>query len=89
MQYQQDLEEEIDVLEYAYDNLEGIINVLKGFSSEGHQEIMVKAQELLNDIDYELMDKEDALDELNEIQLRELRCEKCERELEYQKMKGF
>ena len=46
-------------------------------------------QELLNDIDYILIDEHEQLDEYSKQQLLESRLERYEREIEYRKMQGF
>lgn len=83
------LEEEIDTLEYAYDNLDTIITMLKNLSSEEYGFMISQCQELLNDIDYTLIDKQEQLEEYDEQQFLEARLERYEREVEYRKMQGF
>ena len=83
------LEEEIDILECVYDNLEMSLIMLKGLSSEEYEMMVSQVQELLNDVDYTLFDKQEQLDEYNEQQLLESRLERYEREIEYQKMQRF
>ena len=85
----ENLEEEIDILEYAYDNLDAIITMLKSLSSEGYGLMISQCQELLNDIDYTLIDKQNQLDEYDRQQFMEYRLERCEREIEYKKIQGF
>lgn len=89
MDEQQDLEEEIDILEYAWDNLDNVITMLKSISSNEYSATISQAQELLNNIDYTLIDKQEQLDEFNKQQLQELRWERYEREIEYKNLKGF
>ena len=85
----QNLEEEIDVLEYSYDILDSVITMLKDLSSEKYNIIISQCQELLNDIDYILIDEHEQLDEYSKQQLLESRLERYEREIEYRKMQGF
>lgn len=85
----QNLEEEIDVLEYSYDILDSVVTMLKDLSSEKYNIIISQCQELLNDIDYILIDEQEQLDEYNKQQLLESRLERYEREIEYRKMQGF
>lgn len=85
----QNLEEEIDVLEYSYDVLDSVVTMLKDLSSEKYNIIISQCQELLNDIDYILIDEHEQLDEYSKQQLLESRLERCEREIEYRKMQGF
>ena len=85
----QNLEEEIDVLEYSYDILDSVITMLKDLSSEKYNIIISQCQELLNDIDYILIDEQEQLDEYSKQQLLESRLERYEREIEYRKMQGF
>ena len=85
----QNLEEEIDVLEYSYDILDSVITMLKDLSSEKYNIIISQCQELLNDIDYILIDEQQQLDEYSKQQLLESRLERYEREIEYRKMQGF
>lgn len=85
----QNLEEEIDVLEYSYDILDSVVTMLKDLSSEKYNIIISQCQELLNDIDYILIDKHEQLDEYSKQQLLESRLERYEREIEYRKMQGF
>ena len=85
----QNLEEEIDVLEYSYDILDSVITMLKDLSSEKYNIIISQCQELLNDIDYILIDEQEQLDEYSKQQLLESRLERYEREIEYKKMQGF
>ena len=86
---EQNLEEEIDILEYTLDNLDSLISSLKGLSSKEYELIISQAQELLNDIDYILIDKQQKLDLFSEQQLLESRLERYEREMEYKKMQEF
>lgn len=86
---EQDLEEEIDVLDYAYGMLEDSMSALKNLSSEELNTIVSQMQELLNDIDYILIDKQEQLDEYDKQQLAEARLERYEREIEYRKNQGF
>ena len=58
-------------------------------SSEMYKTIVSQMQELLNDIDYILIDKQEQLDEYTKQQLAESRLERYEREIEYRKMQGF
>lgn len=83
------LEEEIDILECVYDNLETSLIMLNELCSDEHKMIISQMQELLNDLDYTLFDKQEELDEYNEQELLESRLERYEREIEYQKMQGF
>ena len=85
----QNLEEEIDVLEYSYDILDSVVTMLKDLSSEKYNIIISQCQELLNDIDYILIDEQQQLDEYSKQQLLESRLERYEREIEYRKMQGF
>ena len=85
----QNLEEEIDVLEYSYDILDSVVTMLKDLSSEKYNIIISQCQELLNDIDYILIDEQEQLDEYNKQQLLESHLERYEREIEYRKMQGF
>lgn len=85
----QNLEEEIDVLEYSYDILDSVVTMLKDLSSEKYNIIISQCQELLNDIDYILIDEHEQLDEYSKQQLLESRLERYEREIEYRKMQGF
>ena len=85
----QNLEEEIDVLEYSYDILDSVVTMLKDLSSEKYNIILSQCQELLNDIDYILIDEQEHLDEYSKQQLLESRLERYEREIEYRKMQGF
>ena len=85
----QNLEEEIDVLEYSYDILDSVVTMLKDLSSEKYNIIISQCQELLNDIDYILIDEQKQLDEYSKQQLLESRLERYEREIEYKKMQGF
>ena len=85
----QNLEEEIDVLEYSYDILDSVVTMLKDLSSEKYNIIFSQCQELLNDIDYILIDEQEHLDEYSKQQLLESRLERYEREIEYRKMQGF
>ena len=86
---EQNLEEEIDVLEYSYDILDSVVTMLKDLSSEKYNIIISQCQELLNDIDYILIDEHEQLDEYSKQQLLESRLERYEREIEYRKMQGF
>ena len=86
---EQNLEEEIDVLEYSYDILDSVITMLKDLSSEKYNIIISQCQELLNDIDYILIDEHEQLDEYSKQQLLECRLERYEREIKYRKMQGF
>ena len=85
----QNLEEEIYVLEYSYDILDYVVTMLKDLSSEKYNIIISQCQELLNDIDYILIDEQEQLDEYSKQQLLESRLERYEREIEYRKMQGF
>lgn len=85
----QNLEEEIDVLEYSYDILDSVVTMLKDLSSEKYNIIISQCQELLNDIDYILIDEQEQLDEYSKQQLLESRLERYEREIEYRKMQGL
>lgn len=85
----QNLEEEIDVLEYSYNILDSVVTMLKDLSSEKYNIIISQCQELLNDIDYILIDEQEQLDEYSKQQLLESRLERYEREIEYRKMQGF
>ena len=85
----QNLEEEIDVLEYSYDILDSVVTMLKDLSSEKYNIIISQCQELLNDIDYILIDEHEQLDGYSKQQLLESRLERYEREIEYRKMQGF
>lgn len=85
----QNLEEEIDVLEYSYDVLDSVTTMLKNLSSERYNIIISQCQELLNDIDYILIDEQEQLDGYDKQQLLESRLERYEREIEYRKMQGF
>lgn len=85
----QNLEEEIDVLEYSYDILDSVTTMLKNLSSERYNIIISQCQELLNDIDYILIDEQEQLDGYDKQQLLESRLERYEREIEYRKMQGF
>ena len=85
----QNLEEEIDVLEYSYDILDSVVTMLKDLSSEKYNIIISQCQELVNDIDYILIDEQEQLDEYSKQQLLESRLERYEREIEYRKMQGF
>ena len=85
----QNLEEEIDVLEYSYDILDSVVTMLKDLSSEKYNIIISQCQELLNDIDYILIDEHEQLDEYSKQQLLESRLERYKREIEYRKMQGF
>ena len=85
----QNLEEEIDVLEYSYDILDSVVTMLKNLSSERYNIIISQCQELLNDIDYILIDEQEQLNEYSKQQLLESRLERYEREIEYRKMQGF
>ena len=85
----QNLEEEIDVLEYSYDILDSVVTMLKDLSSEKYNIIISQCQKLLNDIDYILIDEHEQLDEYSKQQLLESRLERYEREIEYRKMQGF
>ena len=85
----QNLEEEIDVLEYSYDILDSVTTMLKNLSSERYNIIISQCQELLNDIDYILIDEQEQLNEYSKQQLLESRLERYEREIEYRKMQGF
>ena len=84
----QNLEEEIDVLEYSYDILDSVVTMLKDLSSEKYNIIISQCQELLNDIDYILIDEQEQLNEYSKQQLLESRLERYEREIEYRKMQG-
>lgn len=86
MDGQQNLEEEIDTLECIYNNLDSVSNMLKSLSSDGYNVLISQCQELLNDVDYLLIDKQDAYDLLDENQLVETRLERYEREIEYKKI---
>ena len=85
----QNLEEEIDVLEYSYDILDSVVTMLKDLSSEKYNIIISQCQELLIDIYYILIDEHEQLDEYSKQQLLESRLERYEREIEYRKMQGF
>lgn len=85
----ENLEEEIDVLEYSYDNIDSIMTMLKNLSSEQYGAMISQCQELLNDIDYILIDKQEQLDKYDKQQLIESRLERYEREIEYREMQGF
>ena len=85
----QNLEEEIDVLEYTCDVLDTITIMLKSLSSEEYNIMISQCQELLNDIDYILIDKQEQLNRYDKQQLLESRLERYEREIEYRKMQGF
>ncbi|MGN1326494.1 MAG: hypothetical protein ACI4VQ_00180 [Clostridia bacterium] len=85
----QNLEEEIDILEYTCDVLDTITIMLKNLSSEEYNIMISQCQELLNDIDYILIDKQEQLNRYNKQQLLESRLERYEREIEYRKMQGF
>ena len=63
--------------------------MLKDLSSEKYNIIISQCQELLNDIDYILIDEHEQLDEYSKQQLLESRLERYEREIEYRKMQGF
>ena len=63
--------------------------MLKNLSSERYNIIISQCQELLNDIDYILIDEHEQLDEYSKQQLLESRLERYEREIEYRKMQGF
>ena len=85
----QNLEEEIDDVEYSYDILDSVTTMLKNLSSERYNIIISQCQELLNDIDYILIDEQEQLNEYSKQQLLESRLERYEREIEYRKMQGF
>lgn len=85
----ENLEEEIDVLEYSYDNIDSIMTMLKTLPSEQYKTMISQCQELLNDIDYILVDKQERLDEYDKQQLIESRLERYEREVEYRNLQGF
>lgn len=86
---EQNLEEEVDTLEYVLDNLSAMVYHLKNISSKEYTYVISQMQEVLNDLDYILIEKEEALDNYNEQQLIESRLERYERELEYRKNQGF
>lgn len=86
---EQNLEEEVDTLEYVLDNLSAMVYHLKNISSKEYVYVISQMQEVLNDLDYILIEKEEALDNYNEQQLIESRLERYERELEYRKNQGF
>lgn len=86
---EQCLEEEIEVLECSYNNLDDIINMLKDLSSEKYGMIISQCQELLNEIDYVLTDKEEELNGLNINQLKENRLQRYEREINYKEKIDF
>lgn len=86
---EKNLEEEIDILECVYDNIDFAISMFNDLSSEMYKTIVSQMQELLNDIDYILIDKQEQLDEYTKQQLAESRLERYEREIEYRKMQGF
>lgn len=83
------LEEEIDVLECIYDKIDFAMSMFKDLSSENYNAIVSQMQELLNDIDYIIIGKQEQLDEYDKQQLVESRLERYEREIEYRKMQGF
>ena len=86
---EQNLEEEIDTLEYVLDDLNAMIYHLKNLSSKQYSYVISQMQELYDDLDYILIEKEDALDNYSKQQLIELRLERYERELEYRKNQGI
>ncbi len=86
---EENLEEEIDVLECIYDKIDFAMSMFKDLSSENYNAIVSQMQELLNDIDYIIIDKQEQLDEYDKQQLVESRLERYEREIEYRKMQGF
>lgn len=86
---EKNLEEEIDVLECIYDKIDFAMSMFKDLSSENYNAIVSQMQELLNDIDYIIIDKQEQLDEYDKQQLVESRLERYEREIEYRKMQGF
>lgn len=86
---EENLEEEIDVLECIYDKIDFAMSMFKDLSSENYNAIVSQMQELLNDIDYIIIDKQEQLDKYDKQQLVESRLERYEREIEYRKMQGF
>ena len=60
---EKNLEEEIDILECVYDNIDFAISMFNDLSSEMYKTIVSQMQELLNDIDYILIDKQEQLDD--------------------------
>lgn len=78
------LEEEIDSLEYVYDNLDNVISTLRNLSPSETYSIMIsQAQELLNDADNVLIDKQQELDNFSREQLFDLRVERQQREANF------
>lgn len=84
------LEEEIDSLEYVYDNLDNVISTLKNLSPSETYNIMIsQAQELLNDADYVLIDKQQELDNFTREQLFDLRVERQQREANFKSIEDL
>lgn len=85
----QNLEEEIDVLEYSCNVLDDVICALSELPSEKYNTIISQCKELLNDMDYIFIDKQEELDRYSKQQLLESRLERYEKEIEYKKMQDF
>lgn len=84
------LEEEIDSLEYVYDNLDNVISTLKNLSPSETYNIMIsQAQELLNNADYVLIDKQQELDNFTREQLFDLRVERQQREANFKSIEDL
>ena len=86
---EQNLEEEIDTLEYIFDNIDTATSLLKTLPSEDYNFLLLQSQELLNNIDFVLSDKQDVFDAFCREQLEASRLDRYEREIEYRKMQGF
>ena len=80
------LEEEIDILDYSYSCIDSIVSMLKECDSEDYKVPILQAQELLNEIDNLLLNKEDELDDYDEQQLIDSRIERYKKE---QKIEEF
>ena len=83
------LEEEIEALECVFNNIDDAISTLKNLSSNQYGCMISQCQELLNDIDYSLIDKQEMLDNYTKQQLMESRLERYEREINYKQKQDF
>lgn len=86
---EQYLEEEIEVIEYSYNNISDVIAMLKNLSSERYGMLISQCQGLLNDIDYILADKEEELNSYSQQELIESRLERNKRESEAKENLNF
>lgn len=77
------LEEEIEALERVFTNIDDAISTLKNLSSNQYGCMISQCQELLNDVDYNLIEKQEMLDSYTKQQLIESRLERYEREIHY------